>query len=483
MTDHVRHRRFRRIPVDRGALRPRAEPRARAPHVRRHPPSRARRRGPLGGRRRGARHAPAEHHRSLDRPSADSQRGPLGLGRVQRRDLQLPRAAPAHARGGGPSCSTRRPTPKSSSTPTSSGARTPLLGCAACSAWRSGTRDRGRCSSRATASASSRCTTRPSTGGCISDPRSSRCSRRPDCPRDLDLDALDHYLSFLYTPRDGSIFEQRPQAPAGSLPGLEERRGSRSSGTGSCRPTRPSRIRSRRGRAAAGCADRRRPLAPRQRRAARRVSVRRRRLEPRRRPDEPRRLRRAREDVLDRLRRTGVRRARARAARRAALRHRSSRVRRQAGRRRHPRPADLALRRAVRRFVGDPDVVRVGDGPAARHRRAVRRRRRRALRRLRAVPPAPARRRVRSLQPAGRSARRGAGRGHAAARRSRQELPAPCRARRSRPLPRRDPLLRHRREAGAAHDWTRAGACAAWTPNGSWPVTSSATRSCRGRAR
>ena len=36
----------------------------------------------------------------------------------------------------------------------------------------------------------------------------------PDLPRDLDLDALDHYLSFLYTPRDGSIFEQRPQAAA-----------------------------------------------------------------------------------------------------------------------------------------------------------------------------------------------------------------------------------------------------------------------------
>jgi asparagine synthase (glutamine-hydrolysing) len=28
----------------------------------------------------------------------------------------------------------------------------------------------------------------------------------PDLPRDIDLDALDHYLSFLYTPRDGSIF-------------------------------------------------------------------------------------------------------------------------------------------------------------------------------------------------------------------------------------------------------------------------------------
>ena len=51
-----------------------------------------------------------------------------------------------------------------SSTPTRSGARTPSRGCAACSASRSGTRRRGRCSSRATASASSRCTTRSGGG-------------------------------------------------------------------------------------------------------------------------------------------------------------------------------------------------------------------------------------------------------------------------------------------------------------------------------
>jgi asparagine synthase (glutamine-hydrolysing) len=39
----------------------------------------------------------------------------------------------------------------------------------------------------------------------------------PDVPRDLDADALDHYLSFLYTPRDGSIFQSVRKLPPGHL--------------------------------------------------------------------------------------------------------------------------------------------------------------------------------------------------------------------------------------------------------------------------
>src|SRR4051794_2999978 len=39
----------------------------------------------------------------------------------------------------------------------------------------------------------------------------------PDVPRDIDLDALDHYLSFLYTPRDGSIFSHVRKLPPGHL--------------------------------------------------------------------------------------------------------------------------------------------------------------------------------------------------------------------------------------------------------------------------
>jgi asparagine synthase (glutamine-hydrolysing) len=39
----------------------------------------------------------------------------------------------------------------------------------------------------------------------------------PDLPRDLDPAALDHYLSFLYTPRDGSIFKSIRKLPPGHL--------------------------------------------------------------------------------------------------------------------------------------------------------------------------------------------------------------------------------------------------------------------------
>jgi asparagine synthase (glutamine-hydrolysing) len=39
----------------------------------------------------------------------------------------------------------------------------------------------------------------------------------PDLPRDLDPGALDHYLSFLYTPRDGSIFRSVRKLPPGHL--------------------------------------------------------------------------------------------------------------------------------------------------------------------------------------------------------------------------------------------------------------------------
>jgi len=39
----------------------------------------------------------------------------------------------------------------------------------------------------------------------------------PDLSRDIDPDALDHYLSFLYTPRDGSIFRDVRKLPPGHV--------------------------------------------------------------------------------------------------------------------------------------------------------------------------------------------------------------------------------------------------------------------------
>ena len=93
------------------AVQPRREPRPRPPHVRGHPPSRPGRRGRVGGRRRGARHAAAEHHRPVHRPPADSQRGPHGLDRLQRRDLQLPASCGASSKRPA-TASTRPPTPR-----------------------------------------------------------------------------------------------------------------------------------------------------------------------------------------------------------------------------------------------------------------------------------------------------------------------------------------------------------------------------------
>jgi asparagine synthase (glutamine-hydrolysing) len=39
----------------------------------------------------------------------------------------------------------------------------------------------------------------------------------PDVPREIDLESLDHYLSFLYTPRDASIFRGIAKLPPGHL--------------------------------------------------------------------------------------------------------------------------------------------------------------------------------------------------------------------------------------------------------------------------
>ena len=76
--------------------------------------------------------------------------------------------------------------------------------CAGCSASRSGMPGAGRWSSRAIARGSSRSTTPLPAARCSSDPKSSRFSRQGWSRAELDPAALDHYLSFLYTPRESS---------------------------------------------------------------------------------------------------------------------------------------------------------------------------------------------------------------------------------------------------------------------------------------
>jgi asparagine synthase (glutamine-hydrolysing) len=123
----------------------------------------------------------------------------------------------------------------------------------------------------------------------------------PDVPREIDLEALDHYLSFLYTPRGGSIFQGIRKLPPGHL--LVWRQGHATYPTvlAADRGRNVCRQRTRGRRPAAYRIDRCRALASGQRCAARRLPVWRARFESGRRFDEPG-VRAAGQDLLDRLR-------------------------------------------------------------------------------------------------------------------------------------------------------------------------------------
>ena len=142
--------------------------------------------------------------------------------------------------------------------------------------------------------------------------------------------ALGHYLSFLYTPADTSIFTGIQKLPPGHLLRWEDGRLSVTTLLGAAGTRNRSPVRWPEATEALTTRPRRcRAVAPRQRRAAWGAAVGRGRLEPGRRADGAR-LVAPDQDVLDRLRRAGVRRARRGTAPRAPLRHRSSRARRSA---------------------------------------------------------------------------------------------------------------------------------------------------------
>ena len=155
---------------------PRRRARARHAHARRHRASRAGRCGVVRGRSGGARPPAPEHRRSGRGPSAARERGRDRSGSSSTaRSTTTPPCGPsskprAIATG-------RGPTPRRSSTPTSSGATRASIASAACSPSRSGTRRAGGCCSRAIGWASSRSTGRWPAAGCCSDRRSSRSSR------------------------------------------------------------------------------------------------------------------------------------------------------------------------------------------------------------------------------------------------------------------------------------------------------------------
>ena len=113
--------------------------------------------------------------------------------------------------------STPRATLKRSSTHTKSGVKAHSFVSAACSRSPCGTVAQQRCCSPGTGSESSRCTTPAGLSGCISARRSRPFSPSWRKGRALDVEALDHYLSYLYTPRDGSIFRAVRKLPPGNL--------------------------------------------------------------------------------------------------------------------------------------------------------------------------------------------------------------------------------------------------------------------------
>ena len=172
--------------------------------------------------------------------------------------------------------------------PGSNGARIASRGFAACSPSRCGTATAKRCSSRATGSASSRCTTRCCRAACcVFGSELKSLVAHPEFRRDLDPFAIEEYFALGYVPEPRTIYTgARKLPPAHTLtirrgqPLPEPREywdvrftldnpiGERDARSGAGRP--PARIG---------------PVADDRRGAARRVSLRRRGLERRRRDD------------------------------------------------------------------------------------------------------------------------------------------------------------------------------------------------------
>ena len=210
---------------------------------------------------------------------------------------------------------------------------------------------------------------------------------------DVDLDALEAFLAFNCVPSPRSIFVDIRKLPPGHTLTWSDG-GSRARAV---RADRAAAGASRRGRGGARrgvprAAARLGARAPRLRRARRRAALGRRRFRrssPRSRREESHG---AGAHVLDRIRRSIVRRARRRPRSRAALRHDPPRVDARARRGAAAAGARGRVRRAVCRLVGAADVPRLEARGRGREGRALRRRERRALRRLLHVRRRPARR-------------------------------------------------------------------------------------------
>ncbi len=302
------------------------------------------------------------------RQSADAERGRVDSARLQRRDLQLPRAARASSRAAA-IASARAPTPRSSSTSTKTkgaDAIEQLDGMFALAIW----------DERAAPAAA-----RARSGGQEAALLLRRLARqrrlrvrdqgvawriRTSATRSTRA-RFPYFFIYGYVPASADAVSRRARrsppatvltiardgrAPARrywTLSAAATPRSGRGPSTDARRRRRVRDLLTRGRRAAAG-----------QRRAARRVPERRRRFDDRRRADEPADARTG-QDVQHRVRgRSRVRRNVVRAAwwrERFQTDHTEFHVTPSA--RRPDRHADLASRRAVRRLVGDPDLHRV----------------------------------------------------------------------------------------------------------------------------
>ena len=181
-------------------------------------PSRARRRGPPRDGADRARRPAAEHHRPRRRPPADRQRGRHGRRRLQRRDLQLPRAARAAAARAGTCFAHERPTPRCSCTSTRSWARAcvdELDGMFAFAIW-DARRQRlllGARPARHQAAVLSPATATPA----CSARRSRRCCATPTSTARLDPDGARRHSCLKYVPAPRTMFAGIEALPPGHL--------------------------------------------------------------------------------------------------------------------------------------------------------------------------------------------------------------------------------------------------------------------------
>ena len=169
------------------------------------------------------RHAAAVDHRPRGRSPAALERRRHAVARLQRRDLQLPRAARASSRRAGHRFKTGSDCEMILHLYAEYGDDfvDHLNGMFALRAV--GRAARGACSSAATGSASSRSTSATTARGSCSRPRPRRCSRCPACAPSSTRARCDSYLQLGYVPAPQSIFRGIAQAAAGDAAGRRGR--------------------------------------------------------------------------------------------------------------------------------------------------------------------------------------------------------------------------------------------------------------------